>query len=254
MEQPPPEQRIPQPKILLEGTSLTSKTDTAFALAEHPRIIGQRLHRWHIPLVSSEWETRANAQPTKGQPGSSMITFRPEEEPWALEAFHTYLRLFELHVDYYWIVDRFHLSTISYQRTQFGRECDLRWVDERLAAAGFRLVTLTRRPDSFEAAREERLVYSENPWRYTDLDKLIRDQEAMRELGAASCITSTEIDVTDLGINETADRIIDWVEATDGMYRPPDRSEILVQPVESHVDAGCPSSTPPNDGFDIPPR
>ncbi|MBK6669322.1 MAG: hypothetical protein IPG46_06400 [Actinobacteria bacterium] len=183
-----------------------------------------------------------------------MITFRPDEEPWALEAFHTYLRLFELHVDYYWIVDRFHLSTISYQRSQYGRECDLRWVDERLAAAGFRLVTLTRRPDSFEMAREERLVYSENPWRYTDLDKLIRDQEEMRELGAASCITSTEIDVTDFSVDQTADRIIDWVEETEGLYRAPDRAEILVQSVEPHGGVGRSSSTPLGDGFEIPPR
>ena len=225
MEQPPPEQRIPQPKILLEGASLTSKTDTAFALAEHPRLIGRRLHRWHLPLVSSEWETKSDVQPTKGRPGSSMITFLPHEEAWALEAFHTHVCLFELHVDHYWIVDRFHLSAMQHQRSIQGRACDLAWVDRRLAALNFRLVTLVRHPDSFEAAREERLTYSENPWRYTDLDKLIREQAQMKQLRAESAITSIELDVTDLSIDQTADRIIDWVEETGGMYRPDDSGE-----------------------------
>lgn len=225
MEQPPPEQLVPQPKILLEGASLTSKTDTAFALAEHPRIIGRRIHRWHLPLVSSEWETKSDVQSTKGRPGSSMITFLPHEEAWALEAFHTYVRLFELHVEHYWIVDRFHLSTIQHQRSVKGRACDLDWVDQRLAAMDFRLVTLVRHPESFEAARQERLNYSENPWRYTDLDRLIRDQEQMKQLRARSAITSIELDVTHLTVDQTAEYIIDWVEETGGMYRPDNRGD-----------------------------
>jgi len=72
--------RIPQPKIILEGTHLTRKTDIAFALAEHPRIIGERKHRWHIPLVSSEWDTFSDEQPTKANPGRSMIEYEPYQE------------------------------------------------------------------------------------------------------------------------------------------------------------------------------
>jgi hypothetical protein len=43
------------PKIILEGTRLTHKTDLAFALNEHPRITGPRRYRYHAPLVSAEW-------------------------------------------------------------------------------------------------------------------------------------------------------------------------------------------------------
>ena len=38
------------PKIILEGTRLTHKTDLAFALNEHPRIVGPRKYRYHSPL------------------------------------------------------------------------------------------------------------------------------------------------------------------------------------------------------------
>jgi hypothetical protein len=41
------------PKIILEGTRLTHKTDLAFALNEHPRIVGPRRYRYHSPLISA---------------------------------------------------------------------------------------------------------------------------------------------------------------------------------------------------------
>ena len=37
------------PKIILEGTRLTFKTDIAFALNEHPVIVGPRKYRYHSP-------------------------------------------------------------------------------------------------------------------------------------------------------------------------------------------------------------
>jgi hypothetical protein len=43
------------PKIILEGTRLTLKTEIAFALNEHPRIVGPRKYRYHSPLVAAEW-------------------------------------------------------------------------------------------------------------------------------------------------------------------------------------------------------
>ena len=43
------------PKVILEGTRLTLKTEIAFALNEHPRIVGPRKYRYHSPLVSAEW-------------------------------------------------------------------------------------------------------------------------------------------------------------------------------------------------------
>ncbi|MDL1899607.1 hypothetical protein FBR02_02430, partial [Anaerolineae bacterium CFX9] len=43
------------PKIILEGTRLTFKTDIAFGLNEHPRIVGARKYRYHSPVISAEW-------------------------------------------------------------------------------------------------------------------------------------------------------------------------------------------------------
>jgi hypothetical protein len=43
------------PKIILEGTRLTPKTDLAFALNEHPAVVGRRRYRYHSPLISAEW-------------------------------------------------------------------------------------------------------------------------------------------------------------------------------------------------------
>jgi hypothetical protein len=39
------------PKIILEGTRLTHKTEIAFALNEHPRITGARKYRYHSPVL-----------------------------------------------------------------------------------------------------------------------------------------------------------------------------------------------------------
>jgi hypothetical protein len=43
------------PKIILEGTRLTHKTDLASALNEHPAVVGRRRYRYHSPLISAEW-------------------------------------------------------------------------------------------------------------------------------------------------------------------------------------------------------
>lgn len=43
------------PKVILEGTRLTFKTEISFELNEHPRIVGPRRYRNHSPLISAEW-------------------------------------------------------------------------------------------------------------------------------------------------------------------------------------------------------
>src|SRR5687768_7965069 len=48
------------PKVILEGTSLTFKTETAFDLSEHPRLVGPRKYRHHSQLISAEWCTFTN--------------------------------------------------------------------------------------------------------------------------------------------------------------------------------------------------
>lgn len=209
---------IPQPKILIEGTHLTRKTDIAFALAEHVDIIGQRRRRWHIPLLSAEWETKSDDQPTKAEPGRSMIDYLPGDESWVLECYETYVRLLELHRDYYWVIDRFHVSTMSHQRMA-GRRIDLGWVDERLAALGFVLIHLRREPASFPAARRHRLTYSENPDRYHDLDRFVREQDLMAELVAASSMRTLTVDVTDGDIERIAADVLRWVREVGAWWR-----------------------------------
>ena len=48
------------PKIILEGTRPTFKTEIAFELNEHPRVVGPRKYRYHSPLISREWCTFTN--------------------------------------------------------------------------------------------------------------------------------------------------------------------------------------------------
>jgi hypothetical protein len=198
---------------------LTLKTDIAFALAEHPRIIGHRKHRWHIPLVSSEWETLSDTPPTKAAPGRSMIHFAPHEEPWAMEAYHAWVRIFELHRDYYWIVDRFHISTRSYQLQHAKRDFQFEWLEERLEVLNFHMVQCVRRPETFAAARTARLAYSENPTRYNDLQKFVAEQDLMRRLVGESRLRTLEVDVSDNDVDRAATIILDWVESTGGFWR-----------------------------------
>lgn len=209
---------IPQPKILLEGTHLTRKTDVAFALAEHVDIVGHRKRRWHIPLISAEWETRSDKQPTKSKPGRSMIDFQQDDWHWVEDSYETYLRMLELHKDYYWIIDRFHISTIVHQKQQ-GRIIDLDWVDNRLSALGFVLVHLKRRPSTFGEARRERLRYSENPDRYHRLEAFISEQELVTGLVAKSSMRSISVDVSDGNVQRIAQEIVDWIKKAGLFYR-----------------------------------
>jgi hypothetical protein len=143
------------PKIILEGSRLTWKTEIAFALNEHPRIVGPRKYRYHSPLISAEWCAFTNFPWGRG-----LINFEPEEESRAMETYATWARLFELLPYYSWIVDRFHISTRAYQLAVRGKDYDFRWLEERLATLGFRLVLCTRAPGSFGEARARRLQQS----------------------------------------------------------------------------------------------
>ena len=116
------------PKVILEGTRLTFKTDIAFALNEHPRIVGPRKYRYHSPLISAEWCAFTNFPWGRG-----LINFEPHEAAQALETYQTWARLFELQRYYSWIVDRFHLSTQMYQLRTYGTYYDFRWLEDRAA-------------------------------------------------------------------------------------------------------------------------
>ena len=201
------------PKIILEGTRLTFKTEIAFALNEHPRVVGPRRYRYHSPIISAEWCAFTNFPWGRG-----LINFEPHEEAQALETYRTWVRLFELQRYYSWMVDRFHLSTRAYQRQHRGREYDFGWLEERLAVLGFRLVLCTRSVESFAAARARRLEVSGNPSQYDDLDRFVAEQELMRQLAAESILPRYELDISDNDVPRATERIADWLEQTGGLY------------------------------------
>jgi hypothetical protein len=68
------------PKIILEGTRLTMKTEIAFALNEHPRIVGPRKYRYHSPILSAEWCGFTNFLWGRG-----LINLLGEEEAMAMD-------------------------------------------------------------------------------------------------------------------------------------------------------------------------
>ena len=201
------------PKIILEGTRLTFKTEIAFALNEHSRIVGPRKYRYHSPLISAEWCGFTNFPWGRG-----LINFEPQEEALAMETYHTWVRLFELQRYYSWIIDRFHLSTRMVQLQRNGREYRFLWLEQRLSALGFHLVFCTRSPESFEGARQERLKVSGNPAQYDDLQSFIDDQEVTRRLVGESILPSLEVDISDNDVAGAADRIADWLEETGGLW------------------------------------
>jgi len=201
------------PKVILEGTRLTLKTEIAFALNEHPRVVGPRKYRYHSPLISAEWCAFTNYPWGRG-----LINFNPDEEELAMETYRTWVHLFELQRYYSWIVDRFHLSTIMYQWMIHHKKYDFGWLEERLLPLNFRLVFCTRSEESFQAAREERLKVSGNPGQYDNLGLFIEEQNIMRELVAASALPSIEVDVSDSNVSRAADAIADWLQESSGLY------------------------------------
>jgi hypothetical protein len=203
------------PKIILEGTRLTFKTEIAFALNEHPRIVGPRKYRYHSPIVSAEWCGFTNFPWGRG-----LINFEPHEEARAMETYRTWVRLFELLPYYSWIVDRFHISTRMYQLQARGKDHDFHWLEDRLAPLGFHLVFCTRSPESFAAARAERLKVSGNPSQYDDLQRFREEQRLLRRLISESILPRLELDISDNDVAGAADRIADWLEETGGLYAP----------------------------------
>jgi len=202
------------PKIILEGTRLTWKTELAFALNEHPRIVGPRKYRYHSPLISAEWCGFTNFPWGRG-----LINFDPDtEEDLAMQTYETWLRLFEQLRYYSWIIDRFHISTRCHQIRANGWDYDLSWIDRRLKKLGFHLVLCTRRPETFPAARRRRLKISGNPRQYDNLDIFIEEQEQLRDLAAQSTLPLLELDVSNNNIPRAADQIANWLQNIGGLH------------------------------------
>jgi hypothetical protein len=201
------------PKIILEGTRLTHKTEIAFALNEHPRIVGARKYRYHSPLVSAEWCGFTNFPWGRG-----LINFEPQEESLAMATYRTWLSLFQQIRYYSWIVDRFHISTQTYQFIKYGNIYDFAWLEQTLKELDFRLIFCTRSVDSFENARIERIKVSGNPSQYDDLQVFIHEQEVMERFIEASTLDTLRLDVSDDNIRCTVESIADWMENTGGLY------------------------------------
>lgn len=203
------------PKVILEGTRLTHKTDLAFALNRHPRLVGARKYDYPSPLVSAEWCAFTDVPWGRG-----LINYSPEEKARAMETYATWARLFELLPYYSWIIDRFHLSTRAEQRRLYGVDPDFGWLESRLRPLGFRVVLCMRRDDSFAAARAERLKVSGKPEQYDDLDVFVREQVLLAELTATSALPVLKLDVSDGDVPAAADRVADWLEETGGLSAP----------------------------------
>ena len=201
------------PKIILEGTRLTHKTDIAFALNEHPRIVGPRKYRYHSPLVSAEWCGFTNYPWGRG-----LINFEPQEEALAMETYRTWAKLFQQLRYYSWIVDRFHISTQTYQSIQHGKNYNFSWLEQVLKELDFRIVFCNRSTDSFAQARAERVKVSGKPSQYDDLQVFIREQEVMKRFVEASALKNLWLDISDDNVSAAVERIADWMEQTGGLY------------------------------------
>lgn len=180
------------PKIILEGTRLTHKTDIAFALNEHPRIVGPRKYRYHSPLISAEWCGFTNYPWGRG-----LINFEAQEEALAMDTYHTWARLFQQLRYYSWIVDRFHISTQTYQSMQRGKTYDFSWLEQTLKELSFWLIFCTRSAESFAQARAERVKVSGKPSQYDDLGVFIHEQEVMTQFIERSTLETLRVDISD---------------------------------------------------------
>jgi hypothetical protein len=201
------------PKIILEGTRLTHKTDIAFALNEHPTIVGDRQYRYHSPIISAEWCGFTNHPWGRG-----LINFSPKEEEKAMETYRTWLRLFELLPYYSWIVDRFHISTRAWQQKVNKKDYNFSWLESKMVNLGFHLVFCYRQPDSFVKAREERLQVSGKPSQYDDLQVFIDEQYLMLDMVRHSKLPLLELDITDKSMNECVERIAYWLKKSGGLW------------------------------------
>lgn len=201
------------PKIILEGTRMTKKTELTFALNEHPGFVGPRKYRYHSPIISAEWGGLTNAPW-----GEGLINFEKEKEAWALQTYELWIQLLE-HLPFCsWIVDRFYMSTQVHQWIFHHRRYDFRWLEDRLSALGFRVVLCYRRPETFFEAREERLKISGNPSQYCNLARIIREQEELYLVFRNSKLEKLMVDITDRTAASVADEITAWFEQSGALW------------------------------------
>lgn len=89
-----------------------------------------------------------------------------------------------------------------------------------MAPLGFRVVLCYRRPETFEAAKVERLKVSGNPSQYDNLQPFIDEQKLLLQYADESLLPVLRLDVSDSTPDQLADKVADWLEATGGLYDP----------------------------------
>jgi hypothetical protein len=109
---------------------------------------------------------------------------------------------------------------MAWQSIHRGVDVGFGWLEERLEPLGFHLVLCTRRPETFEAARVERLKVSGNPSQYDDLGVFLHEQTVLRRLAAASRLPVLELDMSDGDLDRACAAIADWMTATGGLWAP----------------------------------
>ena len=164
-------------------------------------------------MISGEWCAFTNFPWGRG-----IINFNQDEENLAMETYHSWARLFELQRYYSWIIDRFHLSTIMHQKRYCQRDYNFEWLEKRLLPLNFRLIYLYRSPDSFAAAKAERLKVSGNPSQYDDISRFIAEQKALEKLVDNSMLPVFRYDISHNEISKAADSIADYLESSGGLW------------------------------------
>lgn len=107
-----------------------------------------------------------------------------------------------------------------YQWMTYGKRYDFGWLEERLVAVNFRLVFCERTPESFAAAREERLKVSGNPRQYDDLELFKREQEVLEGLVAKTRLQTLRLDISDNNIQRAVEAVVNWMDHTGGLSMP----------------------------------
>ena len=206
-----------RPRIIIEGTELAGTKEIALALSKHPRIVGKNWESCFTTVISAQW-----CSYTKLPWGEKMIDFSPDEEDQAMQDYRIWVGLIERQRHTGWIVDRFHLSTLKHQLLYYQAEHDFDWLEERLKPLCFHQVLVTQTPEAIHAAIRVRATSSAPSARLADFESVVREQQLLRQIAAASTLPTVELEVSENDAQQTADRIADWITAVGGNIPPAD--------------------------------
>lgn len=194
------------PKIILEGTDYTFRTAISILLNEHPKIVGERkISKNHSPTLATEWNAF-----TRFQDGKSVINFSEDELDEAIYLYKTWLNLFEMQQNRFWVIDGFHLSTKVYQEIHNKIDFEVNWIEEKLKELDFKLVLCQRKKDTFRSAIEQEKKISSNE---IDLkiQSLQKEQDFFEKFFEQSRLSKLVVDVSHGNFKKSAKEIANWV-------------------------------------------